>query len=227
MLALPVTLSLIAGLTDTIGFLGLNGLFTAHVTGNIVVLAASVAAGSPALLSDILSVPVFMLVLLLASVTAGAIERAGRSSVRPLLLLQLLALLGFLALSVAAEAVTDPNDSVPVIAGMLGVAAMAVQNGLVQIALKNTPSTAVMTTNITHLMVDLGALLVRGDPTEVGTAKTRVVHTFPVIFGFAIGCAIGAAAQSTVRMWSLVLPAALAVLALFMRSAPPAAAPSS
>jgi uncharacterized membrane protein YoaK (UPF0700 family) len=37
---LPFVLSVIAGSTDIIGFLGLNGLFTAHITGNIVVLAA-------------------------------------------------------------------------------------------------------------------------------------------------------------------------------------------
>jgi hypothetical protein len=38
--ALPFVLSLTAGSTDIIGFLGLNGLFTAHITGNLVVLAA-------------------------------------------------------------------------------------------------------------------------------------------------------------------------------------------
>jgi len=63
---LPFVLSVIAGATDIIGVLGLNGLFTAHITGNIVVLAAHVVAGEPAIFSYILSVPVFMLVLLLS-----------------------------------------------------------------------------------------------------------------------------------------------------------------
>jgi uncharacterized membrane protein YoaK (UPF0700 family) len=40
---LPFVLSVIAGSTDIIRFLGLNGLFTAHITGNIVVLAAHIA----------------------------------------------------------------------------------------------------------------------------------------------------------------------------------------
>ena len=42
---LPFVLSLIAGSVDTIGFFGLAGLFTAHVTGNLVILAARLAAG--------------------------------------------------------------------------------------------------------------------------------------------------------------------------------------
>ena len=73
--ALPFVLSVIAA-TDIIGFLGLNGLFTAHITGNIVVLAAHVVAGDPAILSYILSVPVFMVVL-------GLTTGEGLRAVRP------------------------------------------------------------------------------------------------------------------------------------------------
>src|ERR1700732_4501673 len=55
--ALPFILSLISGSTDIIGFLGLNGLFTAHVTGNIVIIAAHIIAGERTTLSAILAVP--------------------------------------------------------------------------------------------------------------------------------------------------------------------------
>src|SRR5437870_4520286 len=55
--ALPFVLSLIAGSTDIIGFLGLNGLFTAHITGNLVVLAAHIVVGDATIFSYILSVP--------------------------------------------------------------------------------------------------------------------------------------------------------------------------
>jgi uncharacterized membrane protein YoaK (UPF0700 family) len=53
---LPLVLSLTAGSTDIIGFLGLNGLFTAHITGNIVVLAAHTVAGDPTIFSYMLSI---------------------------------------------------------------------------------------------------------------------------------------------------------------------------
>jgi uncharacterized membrane protein YoaK (UPF0700 family) len=49
----------IAGSTDTIGFLSLDGLFTAHITGNLVVLAAHLINGAQTIVSYVLAVPVF------------------------------------------------------------------------------------------------------------------------------------------------------------------------
>jgi uncharacterized membrane protein YoaK (UPF0700 family) len=212
-------LSVVAGATDVIGFLGLGGLFTAHITGNLAVLAAHIVAGDPTLFSYILSVPVFMLVLLVTRLIAGGFERAGIPSLRPLLLLQLLALIAFLGLSVTAGPWTDTDATLAIVAGMCGVAAMAVQNALVQISLRNTPSTAVMTTNVTHFMLDLGGVLVGGDAAEVAKAKSRALHTLPVIIGFAVGCGLGAAGEAAVGLWSLILPTVLALIAFAMGSA--------
>jgi uncharacterized membrane protein YoaK (UPF0700 family) len=63
---LPSVLSLTAGSMDVIGYLGFGGLFTAHITGNLVIVAAHVVTGEVAQWAAILSVPVFMLVLCLA-----------------------------------------------------------------------------------------------------------------------------------------------------------------
>src|SRR5580698_8560940 len=60
---LPGVLSVIAGSVDVISFLGLGGLFAAHITGNLVVLAAHLVTGRVASLAAILSVPVFIVVL--------------------------------------------------------------------------------------------------------------------------------------------------------------------
>jgi uncharacterized membrane protein YoaK (UPF0700 family) len=209
-------LSVVAGSTDIIGFLGLNGLFTAHITGNIAILAAHIVAGDPTILSYILSVPVFMLVLLLTRLLAGSLERAGLSTLQPLLLLQLLLLLAFLVLGVTAGPWKDANAILAIVAGMFGVAAMAVQNALVQISLKDSPTTAVMTTNVTHFMLDLGEVLVGRDQAEVAKARRGAMHTFPVILGFVIGCALGAACEAVVGLWSLALPTGVALLAFAM-----------
>jgi uncharacterized membrane protein YoaK (UPF0700 family) len=218
--ALPFVLSLVAGSTDIIGFLGLNGLFTAHITGNIVVLAARIVVGDPAILSYILSVPIFMAVLLLTRLLASGLERAGISSLRPLLLLQLIFLAAFLVFGVTAGPWRDADALLAVVAGMCGVAAMAVQNALVQISLTQSPSTAVMTTNVTRFMLDLGEALAGVDPDAATAARGRAMHTLPVIAGFAVGCGLGAACEAAAGLWSLALPTGLALLALVWASIP-------
>src|SRR5271156_6037942 len=76
---LPFVLSLTAGCTDVIGFLGLNGLFTAHITGNLVILAAHLAAGDKATLAHVLAVPVFAIVVSSTTVLADGLEAKGRT----------------------------------------------------------------------------------------------------------------------------------------------------
>src|SRR5260370_3472561 len=108
---LPTVLSIIAGSVDAIGFLGLGGLFTAHVTGNLVILAAHLVSGGKALVAPMLAVPVFVAALRLARLLARALERIGVASLRPLLLLQLLLLVRFLFLFGSARPPIDPNST--------------------------------------------------------------------------------------------------------------------
>lgn len=103
---------------------------------------------------------------------------------------------------------------------MFGVAGMAVQNAVVQIALKNSPSTAVMTTNVTHFMLDLGVVLAGVDATKVATARHRAMHTLPVIVGFTTGCGLGALYEAVAGLSSLALPTCLAALAFAMSLTP-------
>jgi uncharacterized membrane protein YoaK (UPF0700 family) len=215
---LPAVLSVIAGSVDVISFLGLGGLFTAHITGNLVVLAAHIVTGRAMPLAPILSVPVFIAVLGLTRLAAAALEDVRRATLRPLLALQLALLASFLVVGVAAGPFRDPNLPVAVVAGMLGVAAMAVQNALVQISLVGAPATAVMTTDITKFVMDLGAILFRRDPNAVTHASTRARHTWPAILGFTVGCSLGAILEVTIGPWSLALPTALGVLALALVS---------
>jgi uncharacterized membrane protein YoaK (UPF0700 family) len=213
---LPTVLSIIAGSVDAIGFLGLGGLFTAHVTGNLVILAAHLASGSGAPVAPMLSVPVFVAALGLTRLLAGALERIGFALLRPLLLLQLLLLVGVLILGVSAGPWIDADGPIAVLAGMLGVSAMAVQNALVQISLKGAPSTAVMTTNITRFLMDGGDVMLARRPADVDKARDRAMRTWPAIVGFAIGCGLGATCEAAIGLRSLALPAGLALIAVAM-----------
>jgi uncharacterized membrane protein YoaK (UPF0700 family) len=216
---IPLVLGVTAGSTDTIGFLGLNGLFTAHITGDLVVLAARFAAGEPTIFSHLLALPVFLLALLLTRLFAGALERAGHATLRPLLLLETILLAAFLVVCVVFGPWRDPNLTLATIAGLLGVAAMAVQNALVQISLTNTPATSVMTTNVTRFMMDVGEMLVGADHAKASQARTRAMRTLPVILSFVAGCVLGAAFEAAAGFWSLALPTGLALLAFAMASA--------
>ena len=106
-LVLPTILSVIAGSTDVISFLGLGGL---------VIVAGHVMAGQPASIVLLLSVPIFVLVLALTSLLAAWLERVGVASLQPLLLLQFLLLAGFLAFSVVGTARTDPRVASAIVA---------------------------------------------------------------------------------------------------------------
>jgi uncharacterized membrane protein YoaK (UPF0700 family) len=214
--ALLLVLSVIAGATDTIGFLGLGGLFTAHVTGNLVILAAHLVSGISAQVAVILSVPVFMLMLVLTRLFAAGCEAIGLAPLKPLLLLQLLLLAGFLVLGMAAGPHVDPNAAIAILAGMFGVSAMAAQNALVQLALPGAPTTAVMTSNITRFMLDIGTLVVARSPVELAGSRQRAKVTWPAVVGFAAGCGLGAACEAMFGLRSLAVPTGLALLAFFM-----------
>jgi uncharacterized membrane protein YoaK (UPF0700 family) len=213
---LPTVLSLVAGSVDVISFLGLGGLFTAHITGNLVILAAHLVTGGRAELAPILSVPVFVAVLGLTRLLASGLEAIGLASLQPLLGLQLLLLTCFLALCAAADPVIDPSAPNGIIAGMLGVAAMAVQNALVQISLRGAPATAVMTTNITRFTMDIGTVLLGRDPRDIAGARNRAKRAWPAIVGFAVGCGLGAVCEAMFGLRSLELPVGFALLALVL-----------
>jgi uncharacterized membrane protein YoaK (UPF0700 family) len=215
---LPTVLSIVAGSTDAISFLGLGGLFAAHVTGNLVILVAHIVAGDDAPVAPMLSVPIFIAVLGLTRLLAGGLEQIGVASLRPLLMLQFLLLLGFLTVCNRVDPHIDPNAANAIVGGMLGVSAMAVQNALMQISLKGAPSTAVMTTNITRFMMDLGEVLLGHNPDSVAKARGRAGRTSPAIIGFAVGCSLGAACEPAIGLRSLALPTGIALLAIAMTS---------
>ena len=72
---LTAILSVTAGAVDAIGFLALGGLFTAHITGNLVLVAAALVRGGPVNVAQALAIPVFMFAVAAASLI-GAFNAA-------------------------------------------------------------------------------------------------------------------------------------------------------
>jgi uncharacterized membrane protein YoaK (UPF0700 family) len=212
--SLPIVLSLIAGSTDVVGFLGL-GLFTAHITGNLVVLTAHVVLrGDRGPLAPMLAVPVFMVVLALTRLLVGRCAALDIDARRPLLLSQFLLLAGAFVLGIAGASGVEPNGRYGILAGMLAVSAMAVQNALLQLTLMQAPTTVAMTGNVTRLTLDVVEMLVGHDSKTVASARRRARQTWPVVAGFAVGCVLGAACHAAIGLWALALPTSLALLAI-------------
>ncbi len=151
---LPTLLSVIAGSVDVIGYLSL-GLFTAHVTGNLVVIAALLVRGGPPNLTQILAVPVFIAAVAAVWLIAEAADRRGPALARPLLLVHFLLLCCVLIFSVTRDPAASPRGWMAGIAAMIAVSAMACQFSLLRLAVPGAPSTAVMTGNLTNAVLSL------------------------------------------------------------------------
>src|SRR3974390_1798385 len=96
---LPTLLSVIAGMVDLTGFLTLGNIFTAHITGNLVVIAAVLVRGGPVNPAQAIAIPIFMLAAAAVWLVARASGRHGPALPRPLLAIQFLLLLGLLFFS--------------------------------------------------------------------------------------------------------------------------------
>src|SRR5271168_4916083 len=127
---LPPMLSAIAGMVDVIGFLSF-GMFTAHVTGNLVVIAALLVRGGPLKMAPTLAVPVFMIAVAAVWLIAQASQRRGPALIRPLLVVQFLLLAAVLTFSVNKDPSANRNG---LIAAMIAVSAMACQFALLRLA---------------------------------------------------------------------------------------------
>src|SRR5215831_12446989 len=104
---LPPLLSVIAGMVDLTGFFNLGHIFTAHVTGNLVVAAAAAVHRGPFNVAQALAIPVFMLALALVWLIAQASRRRGPELARLLLLVQFLLLSAVLIFSIITRPSAD------------------------------------------------------------------------------------------------------------------------
>jgi uncharacterized membrane protein YoaK (UPF0700 family) len=210
---LTVGLSMTAGAVDVIGFLALGGLFSSAISGNLVVLAAHFVTGAFSAIGPLLAVPVFVAVLGAVTLASASLKKAGYSSRRASLVLHAALLAACLALGAGLGPFANADSAMAVLVGMLAVAARATQNALVKLELPDGPSTAVMTTNIVQLAIDLVMLLRRRtEPDDRARARHRAGATFPAVVGFLLGCAAGAVLEVWFGLRALVLPATLALI---------------
>ena len=209
---LPPLLSVVAGMVDVTGFLSL-GLFTAHVTGNLVVVTASLVRGGPPNLAQVIAVPVFIAAVAAVWFIAKLSNRRGPALAKLLLPVHFLLLVCVLIISVAYSPALEPHGLMATIAAMMAVSAMACQFALMRLTVPGAPATGPMTSNVTSAVLSLLDTLWPKDPLTEG-APQRFEKTLGHVAGFCAGCLVGAAAVSWLRDWAWSLPAAMAGVAV-------------
>jgi len=209
---LPTLLSVIAGMVDVIGFLSL-GIFTAHVTGNIVVIGALIVHHNQVHPAQVLAIPVFILAVAFTWLIAKASGMRGTGLMRTLLLTQFLLITCLLIFSVITKPSADPHGLMATIAAMIAVTAMGCQFALLRLTLPVAPSTAVMTGNLTNAVLGLVDLSSRTKPL-MESDRRRVTGSLHLIVGFFLGCILATTALLYLGDWAWSLPAVLAALAV-------------
>jgi uncharacterized membrane protein YoaK (UPF0700 family) len=213
---LPTLLSVIAGMVDLIGFLSL-GIFTAHVTGNIVVIGALVVRHDQVNPAQILAIPVFMLAVATTWLIAKASGRRGLGLMRLLLLVQFLLITCLLIFSAITKPSADLHGLMATIAAMIAVSAMGCQFALLRLTLPVAPSTAVMTGNLTNAVLGLVDSSSRTQPLMESDSR-RLSGALHLLVGFFVGCVLAAPAVMYLGDWAWSLPAALAAVGVALCS---------
>ena len=199
-------LSFVAGFVDTLGFVALFSLFTAHVTGNFVLLGASLIRPGPGVVAKLLALPVFIVTVAVVCLLVRIAERYARPVLIPLLAVQTLLLAAYMGAGLASMPIVDADALSAVVTALIGIAAMAVQNAAARLALPTLVPTTVMTGNVTQFVIDAVDGL-RFSATELrAVARARLKRFLPAILSFLAGAIAGAVFYARFSYCALVLP---------------------
>jgi uncharacterized membrane protein YoaK (UPF0700 family) len=218
-LSLPTLLSFNGGYVDTLGFLSLSGLFTAHVTGNFVTLGATMAHGLDGAWSKLLALPMFCAIVFLSRLACLMLQGRNRSPIRPMLVVKLMLLTAVAAMAFIYGPFNGDNSTITLVVALAMVSAMAIQNGLHKAHLAKAPPSTLMTGTTTQIMLDLADILASPKSDEIAAARARVKKLGAAVITFAVGCGAGAAGFMLAPVVAFSLPAILALIALFASSA--------
>jgi len=104
-----------------------------------------------------------------------------------------------------------------VVAGLVLVAAMAIQNAAHRIHLGSAPPSTLMTGTTTQIMIDLADMIPAPGSENAGRPGARLLAMSINIALFAAGCAAAAVLYAHIGVWCFVVPPVLGFAALFLR----------
>lgn len=215
--SLPLLMTLNAGFVDTAGFLALQGLFTAHVTGNFVTIGAALVHGTSGTLTKLLALPVFCIVVILTRWLSYKLPDPGLPILQTMLILKTMLLAAGAVLAVRFGPFRDSDSGLAMLTGMVLVSAMAIQNTAHRAHLTSAPPTTIMTGTTTQVMIDLADLLRGLPPQDALAARARLQRMSASVAVFAAGCAAAAITYVGVKVWCFAIPPVLAACAVVLQ----------
>ena len=218
-------LAVTGGYIDATGFLGLKGLFLAHVTGNLATLCAALVLGSHGVIGKILALPEFVGVIALTRFAGAELAARKRSVPHILLAAEVALLVAFAALALVFGPFANPDTPCALATAFTGISAMAVQNAMQRVHLPGEPPTSFMTGNATDAAIGAVDFITGAEPERTAPNGARLAALTRNIVCFAGGCAVAALAYWYAGFWCLIAPIVLvAATALIPVHRAPAAA---
>jgi len=206
---LGVGLGFVGGYVDTVGFILLAGLFTAHVTGNFVLIGKELVLPSHGVLIRFLAFFAFIAAVALTHLGVSRQKNRGREVLRPALYAQIGMLVLFMAFGSLAEPIGATDTAAALLAGAAGAAAMGIQNAASRLMLSDIAPTAVMTGNVTQLVIDT-VDFIRGQ--RDSAVRDRIDKFLWPVLAFILGAICGAYSCVVWQFWSLAAPIAILTL---------------
>jgi len=208
-------LSLNAGYVDAAGYLALQGLFSAHVTGNFVTLGASLALGTSGAIAKLLALPMFCAVVIATRLLDTLLSNRDRSALETLIALEVLLLVIGAALAMHFGPFRDSDNWQAVLTGMALVAAMSMQNAFHRVHLGSAPPSTIMTGTTTQVMIDI-ADRIYGPSGSDSPPSQRIVQMSTNVLLFAVGCGGAALAYSLFSVKCFAAPPIVGSLQLII-----------
>jgi uncharacterized membrane protein YoaK (UPF0700 family) len=216
-------LGFISGFVDTLGFIALFGLFAAHITGNVVLIAASIVDHRYGIAIKLMAIPTFIVAAIVTRFFIIRRERHLLDATAHVLLAEAALLTAFMATALAAAPFEHHESPAAIATGLLAAAAMGVQNTAARTFMNGLPPTTVMTGNLMQIIVDVVDLL-HGHG-NLDAKRDRLSKLVPLMLAFGAGAVLGAMGYVTIGFLALVAPIAVATaLGLLGRPHPAAAA---
>jgi uncharacterized membrane protein YoaK (UPF0700 family) len=208
---LPTLLSFNGGYVDTVGYLSLQGLFTAHVTGNFVTIGAALVFGTSGVIAKLLALPIFCIVIIATRLISFNLPPRW-PVLETMLTLKLLLLLVAAVLAIAMGPFANGDSGPAIMMGVMLVSAMAIQNAAHRIHMSMTPPTTLMTGTTTQIMIDIADMIrgIQGPARDAILARLRRMCV--AVASFAAGAAAGAILFHAIGSWCFALPPLVALL---------------